>query len=240
MSKNNRYLFPLVYAFLLLPVVLDLPLSAKTGVLVACTALALFVNTRIFGRIFLLLVVALGTLTPLLIVVQSAVCWSPGTSLAPLFAQCVVPRSLIILLNAGLLSSAFLLAAANEWRGSLVTTVNGMWLPRNVRMVSIVAGAMIGEFRRAALRVHQAFTGRGEALPAISWRNMVVLPSMLGVMWAAVLNGAVGRMKEQWSSERFWETYAPSKHRSSSTLSDLAVLAACGCVAFIALVSVLR
>lgn len=145
---------------------------------------------------------------------------------------CVSQKSLAVLLNVGSFSSVFLLAAANEWRDSLVATINGMYLPRRVRMMTIVSGAMVGEFRRAIFRVHQAFTARGEAMPSVNWRNLSVLPAMLGAVWASVLNGAVERIRGQWSSDNFWARYVPvgRPNDERATLSDVAVLCVGGIV----------
>jgi hypothetical protein len=185
-----------------------------------------------------LLVTAFCTLIPLLLVVQSSACLSSGAASA--VARCVASGSSVVLANAAILSSVVVLATANEWRGSLLSTVNGMYLPRYLRVVAVVAGAMIAEFRRAVLRVHQAFTGRGEATPSISLRNLVALPSMLGVIWAAVLNGAVERMKAQWSSEAFWSTYVPTKTQGPerTALADYLVLTLSAGVAVLSLIAI--
>jgi hypothetical protein len=223
-----RYLFPAVYLVFLLPAALGSALEAKVAVLVACPSLAVAINFRAIARIVVLLLTALCTLVPFLLLVQSAVCSSSIYSTPGSLVLCATQRSLAVLLNVGLLSSVFLLAAANEWRGSLVATINAMYLPRSVRMMAIVSGAMIGEFRRAMIRVHHAFTARGQAMPSVSWRNLIFLPSMLGAVWASVLDGVVERVRGQWSSDRFWARYVPAGRRTDvrAALSDLAVLGA--------------
>lgn len=226
MILRNRYLFPAAYALFFLPAALGSPLEVKIGVLILCPSLAFTINLRAIIRIVGLLLTALCTLVPFLFLVQSAVCSSSVESVSRPLMHCIIQRSLAVLLNVGLLSSVFLLAAANEWRGSLVATINGLCLPRSVRMMAIVSGAMIGEFRRAMIRVHHAFTARGEAMPSVSWRNLIVLPLMLGAVWASVLSGVVERVRGQWSSDRFWTRYVPARRGidERTTVSDLAVL----------------
>lgn len=229
---RHRYPFPAVYAVFFLPAAIGSPLEGKLAVLVACPILALAINVRPVGRIVVLLLTALCTLVPFLVLVQSAVCTSSLIAVPASVVLCITQRSLAVLLNVSLLSSVFMLAAANEWRGSLVETINRMCLPRSVRMMAIISGAMIGEFRRAMIRVHHAFTARGEAMPSVHWRNLIVLPSMLGAVWASVLSGAVERFRGQWSSDRFWARYVPAGRRTDdrTALSDLVVLAAGGLV----------
>lgn len=229
---RTRYLFPSVYAVFFLPAALGSPVAVKVAVLVACPCLALAINMRPITRVVALLLTALCTLVPFLMLVQSAVCSSSASAMPASLVLCITRKSLTVLLNVGLLSSVFILAAANEWRGSLVATINGMCLPRSVRMMAIVSGAMIGEFRRAMIRVHHAFTSRGEAMPSVNWRNLIALPSMLGSVWASVLSGVVERFKGQWSSDTFWARYVPASRQTDSETarSDLAVLGAGGLV----------
>jgi hypothetical protein len=225
---RNRYLFPGIYAVFLLPSLLGSSVEAKVAVLIACPSLAFVINLRPIVRILVLLLTALCTLVPFLLLVQSVVCSSPTYSAPESLVHCITQRSLAVLLNVCVLSSAFLLATANEWRGSLVATINRMCLPRSVRMMAIVSGAMIGEFRRSIIRIHQAFTARGQAMPSINWRNLIVLPSMLGAVWAAVLNGVVERVRGQWASDGFWERYVPAVRQADVrvALPDIAVLGA--------------
>lgn len=227
-----RYLFPALYVVFLFPSTPGAPIEAKIVAFFMSSILAFVINMRSIIRIVLLLVTALGTLVPFLFLVQSAICSSVTNLPTGAFLLCVMQRSLAVLLNVGLLSSVFMLAAANEWRGSLVATINGMFLPRSVGIMAIVAGAMIGEFRRAMIRVHHAFTACGKAMPSANWRNLVVLPSMFGAVWASVLVGVVERMKGQWSSDLFWERYLPLERKTDAriTFSDLMVLGASGLV----------
>jgi hypothetical protein len=235
---RNRYLFPAIYVAFLLPAALGMPVEAKVAVLVTCPSLAVAINLRQTARIIVLLLTALSTLVPFLLLVQSAVCSSSMYAVSEPLVHCIVQRSFVVLLNVGLLSCVFMLAAANEWRGSLVATINRMCLPRSVRMTAIVSGAMIGEFRRAVIRVHHAFTARGDAVPSVNWRNLIVLPAMLGAVWASVLSGEVERVKGQWSSDRFWGRYVPAQRRADrrAATSDLVVLGAGGLLIAVLLV----
>src|ERR1700722_2281800 len=155
---RRRYLFPAVYLAFLLPFALGVPVAAKLAVLVACPSLALAINSRAIARIAILLLTALCTFVPLLLLVKGSLCSSLPRGAAETLFSCVAQRSVAVLLNVCLLSSVFLLATANEWRGSLVATMNNMCVPRSVRMMAIVSGSLIGEFRRAMNRVYQAFT----------------------------------------------------------------------------------
>jgi len=105
--------------------------------------------------------------------------------------------------------------------------------------MAIVSGAMIGGFRRSMFRVYHAFTARGEAMPSVHWRNLIVLPTMLGAVWAAELNGVVKRVKGQWSSDTFWARYVPADRPidSACTKSDVLVLSAGGLLIGVLLVS---
>lgn len=228
MNLRQRHLFPAIYIVLALPLVVHSELRVKLATVLLCCVGALTINFRIASRFLMLLFTALLTLAPLLLLVQGAACWSSNSQILAELSNCAA-RRLPILLDVGLLSSALLLIIANEWRGALLLTMNGMYLPRNVRLIAVVSGAMIGEFRRAVSRVHQAFTGRGQAMPAVSWRNAVVLPRMLAVVWAAVLTSAGLRLEEQWSSDGFWAHYVPETGASIGRLTgwDIAVL--CGC-----------
>ena len=236
---KQRYLFPIVYAIFLIPVVIGSPVTCRVLVFATCAVLAFLINTRTILNIIALLATSLCTLIPFLLIVQGAVCSSSGSPISSPLLDCVIERSLAVLLSVGLLTSVLLLAVANEWQGSVVGTVNRMSLPRDVRLMVVVAGAMIGEFRRAVIRVHHAFTARGDALPSVNWRNVTVLPSMLGSVWASVLNGAAERLKGHWSSDTFWARYVPVRQRLQRSpgtgYSDIAVLAAAGLVIFLLL-----
>jgi hypothetical protein len=120
-----------------------------------------------------------------------------------------------------------MISLANEWRGTTVATINGMFLPRTIRMTVLLANAMTTEFRRAMSRVHQAFTARGQAMPSLSWRNVVALTPMLGIVWGAVLDGVAERSHEQWASDDFWDRFVPSARAANLNLTaaDLCVLA---------------
>lgn len=219
------YLFPAIYSMFLLPLLFGWPGAIKVALALVCLCAALVINARFIRRIVILLLVGACTLIPFLALVQSAICSSEATTVGQTFERCVIGRSTGVLSNIALLSSAFLLAAANEWRGSGLATFNGMRLPRSVRIMAIVAAAMIGEFRRAMTKVHQAFTARGEATARLTLGNFVMLAPMLGVVWASVLDGLVDRLRGQWSSERFWDRFVPVRaSESRCAASDLTVL----------------
>lgn len=238
---KTRLLFPAVYIVFFVPTAVGFPMAVKVAVLVLCPSLALAINFRPAARLAGLLLTAFGTLVPFLILVQAAVCSSSATEVPTSLLFCIIQKALTVLLNVSVLSAVFTLAAANEWRGSLLATINGMCLPRSIRMVAIISGAMIGEFRRAMIRVHHAFTARGEAMPSLNWRNLMVLPTMLGSVWASVLIGVVYRFKGQWSSDTFWARYVPQNRQPGNlALSDLAVLSAAGIVIGISLTTALR
>jgi hypothetical protein len=229
---RNRLFFPAIYLVFLLPVVTSLSAGVKLAVLGLCIFLAFTINYRPILRIFALFLTGLCTLIPFLFLVQSAVCSSFVYSDLMSFVLCMTQKSIAVLLNVSLMSSVSLLAIANEWRGSMLMTINGMCLPRNIRTIAVIVGAMIGEFKRAMIRVHQAFTARGEALPSMSVRNLIVLPTMFGAVWASVLSGVVKRFQGQWSSEEFWARYVPVRPHDHTrvTLSDITVLIAGGLV----------
>ena len=225
MMLKSRYLFPAVYTIFLLPFVLDSSLILKALFLITYVCLACVINIRSITGFLILFLIAQSTFAPFLVLVQSAMCSSSSMQfLSSAFTRCVVHESLAVQINVSSLYAVFILAVANEWRGSLVLTMNSMNLPRTVRTIAIVSGAMIGEFRRAVFRVHHAFTARGDAMPSVSWRNVIVLPVMLGTIWSSVLSGVVDRVNGQWSSDSFWARYVPAKRRPrvESKLTDLA------------------
>lgn len=232
MFPRKRFLFPAIYLALLIPVGSNLNEQAKFALVGLYTVLALGVNGRAMARMAVLIAISLTTFLVLSLIVQSAICsrsaeqgWRP-------IIDCAFNNSAKVLANVALLSAAVLVATSNEWRGSLVATIGGLTLPRSVRMMVMVSGAMMGEFQRAATRVHHAFTARGDASPSLRWRNLMALPSMLGVMWASVLNNATERLEGQWSANEFWERYVPSEQEvGSATLSDAIVIIVAGTVA---------
>jgi hypothetical protein len=236
MFERRRY-FPATYLVFLMPIALAFPAGMKLPLMAIYCLLALIINCRAIIPFLLLVLTSLATLSPFLLVVQAAVCSSADQLAWRSVAQCTGENSGRVLLNIGLLSAVVLLVAANEWRGSLVASINRMTLPRTVRIMAIVSGAMIGEFRRAALKVHHAYTARGQATPSFHWRNLLALPGMLGVVWASVLNGAAERLRGQWSAEPFWERYVPSTPEQVQPVSytDLVVLGAAGVVCAVVL-----
>jgi hypothetical protein len=236
---RRRYLFPGIYITFFLPMLMQTPYETRAALCAIIFVVALVINGRAIMPLVLLIITSLITLIPFLFLVQAAVCSSSDQSTWLPLVVCTVKKTLGILLNIGLLSSVLLLVAANEWHGSLVASINRMMLPRTIRIMAIVSGAMIGEFRRAVLRVHHAYTARGEAMPSVHWRNLVVLPGMLGAVWASVLNGAAERLRGQWSAERFWERYVPLRQPQAEEIafSDHMVLGAAGLVITILLAS---
>lgn len=228
MNRPKRYAFPAVYVTLLLPILLNSSPLLKSYVIAGSASVAALVNPARAFRVAVLLLLTLGSLVPLLLIVQGSACWGVPTPTATLL-HCVGARAGGVLLNAAILGAAVMLAVANEWRGSLLTTVNGLCLPRSLRFVGVVAGAMIGEFQRATFRVHQAFTGRGEALPGLSWRNAIALPAMLAATWGAVLNGAAARLEEQWAADAFWARYVPNGQDRLGTITNRDPLIVLGC-----------
>ena len=235
MSRPRRYPFPAVYLALLLPIPLGSDIIVRVGAIAGSAGMAALLNPPVFRRILGLLLLTFASLLPLLALVQGTACWSlPVQGVA--YGRCVAAHSGPVVLNTATLAATVLLAATHETRGSLPDTVNQLGLPRTLRMTAIVAAAMIGEFRKAASRVFQAFTGIGAASPVFSWRNVAVLPAMLAVMWAAVTKGAEARLGEQWASEAFWERYVPRGGQRLAAIGgrDVLVWLWCCLVAYLA------
>jgi hypothetical protein len=229
---HQRSPFPIVYIILLLPLFAT-SIELKTASIVTYPILGLIISRRPAAVLLLLIGTALATLVPLLVVVQAAVCSSSAYEVVTPFERCIFARSVNLLLNICLLSSISVLAAANEWRGTLPATINRMGLSRNIRIIVIVAIAMIGGFRRSFYKIHHSFTSRGEALPSLNWRNLVSLPIMLGATWATELNSAASRINGQWSAPAFWASYVPddpSERQMAYTAGDIVVLAAASLV----------
>lgn len=228
---TRRAPFPAVYLLFLLPL-LSSSAALKTAVLFGCPILALVISFRHAIKMLSVVATALATLLPLLFIVQASICTSPGAfqiSTGSFFLHCVTIRSTEVLLNVCMLSSVSLLSAANEWQGSLCETINRMTLPRSIRIMVIVSGAMIGGFRRAMYKVHHAFTSRGEAFPSFNWRNAVALPTMLGVAWASELNSVVSKVRGPWASEAFWERFvpaSPNRRNMGYSMGDVLILIA--------------
>jgi hypothetical protein len=208
MTRPRRYPFPAVYLALLLPIPLGSDIVVRVGSIAGSAGIAALLNPPMFRRVLGLLLLTFASLLPLLALVQGTACWSQPVQGVG-YGRCVVAHSGAVVLNTATLAAVVLLAATREARGSLLETVNQLGLPRTLRMIAIVAAAMVGEFRKAASRVFQAFTGTGAASPAASLRNVTVLPAMLAVMWAAVIKGAESRLGEQWGADAFWERYVP-------------------------------
>ncbi len=211
MTASRRYFFPYIYLVLLLPLAVSLPVFVKATLLAVCLGLALAIRRDVARNLAPAILASLTTMIPLLIVVQSAVCSSSGLTTLPEF-DCVKERSIEVLLKLGIGIAVLVLAASNEWRGSLLETSNAMWLPRSVRVMIVIAGVMVGEFRKATIRVQHAFAARGDVAPSFHWRNVIALPRMLGCVWASVLKLSAERINTQWSSPAFWDKYVPAGH----------------------------
>ena len=117
----KRFAFPALYISFLVPVLLGSPLLFKSIVIVVTVALSFYLNRPLALRMALLLVLALGTLIPLLALVQGAACWIPLNPFGALF-RCVADSSRAVVLNAAVLGVAAMLLVTNEWRGSMLDT----------------------------------------------------------------------------------------------------------------------
>src|SRR5688500_1526485 len=107
---RNRYLFPGVYAILLLPSFLGLGNILKAILVFVHLLLAFIIGRRAIKRISNLLIASLATMVPFLVVVQSAVCSASGGQTFSSISQCVGYRSTDVLLNVLSFSSVLLLA----------------------------------------------------------------------------------------------------------------------------------
>jgi hypothetical protein len=236
---STRRFFPYVYLAFALPLLFGTPLSlALTAG--SCLALAAALNPRSFLGLMPLVAMSLLTFALLLGLVQTAVC---GSSLEARYASlggCLAARLPPTFLGVALLAALMVLAACHERRASLVDTVNGLFLPRRIRLITTVAAAMVGEFRKAFMRVHHAATARGDASPGLRFANLTALPRILACTWAAVLTAASGRLAEQWATNAFWNRYVPQAidaaavHRDARR--DAAVIAAAVAVFIVAAV----
>lgn len=220
-----RLLFPLVYIALLAPLAFpDLPLEFKLALFLVCFCFGLLINAKIVKGVLPTILASLATLTPFIGIVQWAKC-SSFEIIQNTVSQCVITETASVLVTFGLGTSVFLLAVTNEWRGSLLNSINGLRIPRSVRTISIVGSVLIGEFRKTMARTHLAFSARGQAYPSLHWRNFFILPAVLGCVWSAVLKMSADRLDLQWSSQTFWDKYIPHKISEVKTSSfDLIIL----------------
>jgi hypothetical protein len=205
---SRHYFFPYCYLVLLIPLFLPGGAVFQLSAILVYALAAFLINRKVFLASLVVLLPSLGTFIPFSIIVQAAVCSSPGIQHGS-FLTCVEYNSALILLKVGLTALVFFLAIANESKKSLADAVNNMWLPRTFRMIAITGGAMIEEFRRATSRVHLAFAARGSVSPSFNFRNIVSFPRMLGCIWASVLKMSADRLNEQWSQEKFWLRFVP-------------------------------
>lgn len=223
-------LFPHIYILFLTPLFVGDLTKVKVATVMLSVILSFTISPLMVRTMGALIFTSLLTLLPFLLVVQGAVCsGGTGNDIANT-VNCAAQASLNVMLNLGVAVSALLLASANEWRGSLLDTVNGLRIPRSLRMMFVVSGVMIGDFRKAMSRVHHAFTARGEASPSFSISNVTVLPRMLACTWAAVLSLAAERLSNNWSAPSFWDAFIPPSDQMSvpiarSVRQDVAIIA---------------
>jgi hypothetical protein len=216
----TRVFFPAVYVAFALPLIFATPLSFAFAA-ASCMALAAALNRRLFLALMPLVATSLLTFVLLLGLVQAAVCSSGLEGRYANLGVCLAARMPPTFLGVALLAALMLLAACNERRASLVDTINGLCLPRQIRLMATVAAAMVGEFRKAFMRVHHAATARGDASPGLRLGNVTTLPRILACTWAAVLTGAGGRLAEQWASDVFWNRYVPRHVEAAGAQRDL-------------------
>ena len=201
--------FPSAYLLLWFPAVLLGHLGLRVGIAVAAILVSIAIGNPIVRRFVPLFGLALLLYALLSAIVNGASCSARGIPLDPTIIPCIFSGAgPSVALIAALLSTV-LLAIGNEWRASLVKTVNSLTLPRDVKIVCAIAGSLLGEFRRASLRVHHATTAQGEASPKRSFRNLTALPRLAAATWASVLSAAVLRLRHQWASDAFWDHYFP-------------------------------
>jgi hypothetical protein len=216
---STRVLFPAVYLAFALPLIFTTPLGFALAA-ASCMGLAAALNRRLFLALMPFVATSLLTFALLLGLVQTAVCSSGLEAKYANLARCLAARMPPTFLGVALLAALMLLAACNERRASLVDTVNGLYLPRRMRLMTTVAAAMVGEFRKAFMRVHHAATARGDASPGLRLANVTALPRILACTWAAVLTGASGRLAEQWAANAFWNRYVPQENDAAAAQRD--------------------
>jgi hypothetical protein len=113
------------------------------------------------------------------------------------------------------LASISLLVSCMEWRGSALKTVNGMGLPRDLRIIGALVGSLVGDFSKAIQKVHFSTTARGQTAPRFAFRNFLSLPFLVRRIWIIVFGVAASRLTLQWSSDQFWERYIPKAPMAS-------------------------
>jgi hypothetical protein len=201
--------FPAAYLLLWIPAALLGHTDLRFGIALVALLISIVIGGSTVRRFAAVYGFALLAYAVLLGIVKAASCSAAGIPLDPTMFTCVTENAISSVGLVAALLSIVILAIANERRGSLVHTVNALTLPRDVRIVCAIAGSLLGEFRRASIRVHHATTAQGQASPRRSLRNLAALPRLAAATWASVLSAAVQRMSHQWSSEAFWDHYFP-------------------------------
>lgn len=222
------YLFPSAYFILWLPAIMLAHPGGRLWIAAINIGVAASGNRQTFPRLTKFGLLSLLIFLLFALIVRSAIC-STESEYAPwTLAACAGRSALPTISTAIALVTTFLMAAALEWRGSLLATVNGLGMPRDLRVICSIAGSLLGDFSRASSRIHHATTARGSASPKFSIRNIVALPRLVANIWATVLTAAAARLALQWSSQEFWERYVPAKigETARAPLRDLLVVGA--------------
>ena len=240
--NNVRHIFPYVYVAFFVPLLAGQETFLLAGLAGIYLLICLLIKPPVVRFAAPLLLASFVTLTILTGIVQGAACSSAAMSPVESIWGCIWRETAVVVSRVALVTSVLLLVLSNEWRQSLLSSVNGLRLPRQVRMIAALGIVMAGDFRKALSRVHQAFTARGDAGPGFSWRNAIALPSMLATAWASVLNIMSERMQNQWASEIFWESVIPRNPADSlqgyrSPTHDLVICALATAVLTATLVS---
>jgi hypothetical protein len=206
--------FPIVYLPLWGAAILASTAGERALIAVLAGTLAPIVARGIVRRFAAVAGLSMLVFTLFSIIVRGAIC--SGQFGGAALGRCAVVTAMPSVAFVGALLATFALVISVGWRGSLIATVNELPLPRDLRVVSALAGSMLGEFWRANARVHHATTARGDAAPGWSIRNLRVLPRLMGSVWAAVLAPLTVRLSLQWSSDNFWDCYIPRERNALS------------------------
>jgi hypothetical protein len=203
-------LFPTAYVLIWLSAVAFGTTEIRVATVLCACIFALYSNSSIFLRISRLAVPALAVFLTFSLIVQMAILTATHSLPFDTLMILAFAGSTSSLLLAGTLFSVSSMIAAAEWRGSLLRTVNGFGLPRDVRIICALAGAFLGDFTRVIEKVHFAAAARGDAAPKFSPRNLAALPPMAADVWTVVFTSIATRLSHQWSSDAFWERYVPT------------------------------
>lgn len=230
-------LFPAAYILLWLPAALLASGWVQAAIIGAALMTGLLANALTMRRYAQVVFPALLVFSLLLSVVRAAECSAKTLPTGASLASCTASSALPWLNSVAALFAVVMMAAAVEWRGSLTRTVNGLALPRQLRALIAMAGAMIGEIRRVIPRVYHAATARGDAAPGRSLRNLTALSRVASPIWSSLLVSLVPRMRHQWASEAFWERYVPRSAHSLRNFALDAVVLIAGVAAISAAIS---